>query len=375
MGSRPIPAILLALLAASFAQAQSFDLVDLSQALPANAGSSTQDLRDNGTVTGSLVGGGGRQKPVVWRADGSIEVFDGGFYDQRFVRAGNASGTIVGVFPASSVGWVRSGAELRCIPTPFDCETVNSLYLASSGSDINEAGDFVGSQALPLPGGGFRFQAYRGAVSSTGSVETEGLGLLDGAFDTSATAINDTGHVVGHATLDAQTSEQQPLVWVDGQARRLGVPGRNRSPVAVSDSGIVVGVERAAGGGNRFVGLRWNADQPDQPGELLPELPGVLSSRPTDVNDDGAIVGTALVGPGNLDSRGWLLRDGVLTALSDLVASDLPWQILAASAINNRGEVAATAYLAGQSGTRAVLLLPRHGERVFHSGFGDTGDQ
>lgn len=371
MRPRRLLLLLALILGASSAQAQLFELVDLSLVLPVNAGSSAVDLRDNGTVTGALTDIGGRQKPVVWRADGGVEVFDAGFYEERYVRAGNGAGTIVGVFPASSLGWVRIGSALRCIPTPFDCESTNSLYLASSGLDINEAGTFVGTQALPLPDGGFRFQAYRGEVSAAGNVETLGLGLLHGELNTTATAINDAGQIVGHATLNAQTAEQQPLLWVDGQVRLLGVPGRNRSPVAVSDTGLVVGVQRAAGGGNRFVGLRWRTDDPEQPGDFLPDLPDALTSRPSDVNDAGDIVGTAFVGPGNLDGRGWLLRDGELIALNELVVSDQPWQILAANAINNRGEIAASASLPGQPGTRAVLLLPRGAGLVFHSGFGD----
>ncbi len=344
-----------------------FDVIDLSLTLPANHGSAAIDVRDNGVAAGSLTEFG-RFKPVVWREDGSVEVFNDGFYDGRHVRAGNGSGVIVGSFPGSSLGWVRIGNQLRCIPTPFDCETVNSLYLSSISNDINDAGVFVGSQALELAGGGFRFQAYRAQIDATGSFQIEGLGLLDEQFNTTAWAINELGQVVATASVNAQTSEYQPLLHSEQGWQRLGPSGRFRTPVAISDSGHIVGAEYEAGGGPGQFGLRWHVSTPDAPGELLPAIEGAISSRPTDVNNAGEIVGTAFIGPGNLDGRAWLLRDDVAFDLNNLI-EDGDWLVLAANAINNAGVIAATARYGNEPATRAILLRPRQADMIFRSSF------
>lgn len=347
-----------------------FEVIDLSALLPANGGSQLVDLRDNGSASGMLVGSGGRFKPVVWRPEGEVEIFDGGFYDEFYLRAGNGSGLIVGQLPGSSLGWVRIGNGLECIPTSLGCGAA-ALYLSSISFDVNESGVFVGQQALPLAEGGFRFEAYRGQVDAQGSFDLAGLGLYQGEFNTAALAIDDLDRIAGFATLNAAGAEQQVLLWLDHEVRELGPPGRNRRPTAISNSGHIVGEERGPGGGyGGFFGLRWHVDQPGQAGELLPALPASISSSPRDVNDGGWVVGTAITGSGPLDQRGWLLDENGLHDLNDLLPPDSAWLILAANAIDNAGNIAATARYADTSGTRAVILRQRTHDPIFAHGFG-----
>jgi len=346
-----------------------FDVIDISLDLPENSGSQTVDLRDDGTVSGMLLGSGSRWKPVVWRSNGAVEVFDLGFYEEYFVRAGNAAGVMVGQLPGTALGWARSGDVLACIPTVLGCGA-NGLYLASIGNDINEAGVFVGQHAVAVPGGGFRFEAYRGRANANGGFILQGLGLFHGEFNTSAQAVDNLGRIVGFATIDAAVAEQLALLWMDGVVFALGPPGRNRRPTAISDSGHVVGTERAAGGGfGGFFGLRWHADQPEHPGDILPSLPGAISSTPQDVNSDGSIVGTAFLDDSSLGGRGWLLEDGTLYDLNALMESESPWLILSANAINSRGDIAATARFNALPGTRAVVLRRQLEADIFACGF------
>jgi hypothetical protein len=349
-----------------------YEVVDLSALLPDNGGSQLIDLRDNGTASGMLVGNGGRWKPVVWRADGGIEVFDFGFYEEYFLRAGNGSGLIVGQLPGSSLGWARVGNGLECIPTTEGCGP-GALYLSSISYDVNEAGVFVGQQALPLPGGGFRFEAYRGQLSPHGVFDLHGLGLYQDQFNTAALAIDDLGRIAGFATLNAVGAEQQALLWLPHEVRELGPPGRYRRPTAISDSGHIVGEERGPGGApGGFFGLRWHVDQPGEPGELLPALPASTSSSPRDVNDQGWVVGTATTGSGPLDQRGWLLDEHDLHDLNGLLSPGGDWLILAANAIDSAGHIAATARYAATPGTRAVILRRLSHDQIFvHDFAGD----
>lgn len=370
MRQRPALALLLLACGLPVQADPRFEVVDLSAHLPANGGSQLIDLRDNGTASGMLLSGS-RWKPVVWHghADGGVEVFDGGFYDEHFLRAGNGNGLIVGQLPGSSVGWARVGNALQCIPTPNGCGAA-ALYLASLGNDVNEAGEIVGQRALALPGGGFRFEAYRAVIDSQGGFDFQGLGLYEGSFNTSAQAIDNLGRIAGFATLNAVGAEQQALLWTSDGVRLLGPPGRNRRPTAISDSGHVVGVERGPGNGpGGFFALRWHIDDPMQPGTVLPALPGAVSSFASDVNDAGSVVGHAQLDDSPLGGRGWLLEDGALYDLNDLLPPGSPWLVLAANAINNPGDIAATARFGALPGTRAVLLRRQPHDAIFASSF------
>lgn len=364
---RSVPFVFLLALALPAAATPSFEVVELHATLPANAGSQLLDLRDNGTASGMLLAGS-RWKPVIWRSDGNVEVFGGGFYDEFYLRAGNGSGLVVGQLPGSSIGWARVGDDLQCIPTPLGCGAP-ALYLASIGNDVNEDGVIVGQRAVALPGGGYRFEAYRAVVDGQGSFEFQSLGLYQDQFGTSAEAIDNLGRIAGIASIDAGAAQQQVVLWTGDGVQALGPPGRNRRPTAISDSGHIVGTQRGPGGTAGFFGLRWHVDDPANPGELLPSLAGATSSMPTDVNDAGSIVGTAQLDASPVGGRGWLLEDGSLHDLNDLLPPGSPWLVLAASAINNQGDIAATARFGSSAGTRAVLLRRQADDGIFASDF------
>lgn len=365
----PVCAGLTALALSTSAGAVGYEVMDLSALLPPNGGSQLVDLRDNGTASGMLIGSGERWKPVVWRADGRVEVFDQGFYDELFVRAGNGSGMIVGQYPGSTLGWARAGDSLACVPTAAGCGFA-ALYLASIALDVNEAGVFVGQQALPVPGGAYRFEAYRGEVDASGQFILSGLGLHQGRFDTAALTIDNLGRVAGFATLNAAGAQQQALLWVGQEVRELGPPGPYRRATAIADSGHIVGEQRATGANAGFFGLRWHVDQPDDPGQVLPSLPFALSSSARAVNDAGWVVGTATTGAGPLDQVGWLLEDGRVHDLNELLPPGNPWRILAANAIDGAGHIAAVARLADTPGTRAVVLRRLPQQLIFAHSFG-----
>jgi hypothetical protein len=366
---RLVPFALLLALAVPAQAAPRFEVVDLGAALPANGGSQLLDLRDNGTASGMLLGSGSRWKPVVWRADGAVEVFDGGFYDEFYLRAGNGAGLVVGQLPGSSIGWARVGDDLQCIPTPLGCGAP-ALYLASIGYDVNDAGVIVGQRAVAVQGGGWRFEAYRAQIDGQGGFAFESLGLFQGQFGTTAQAIDGLGRIAGFATIDAAGAEQQVLLWSGDGVRALGPPGRYRRPTAISDGGHIVGAERGPGSGQGgFFGLRWHVDDPGNPGEPLPTLTGAISSIPNDVNDAGSIVGTAQFDASPVGGRGWLLEDGALHELDQLLPEGAPWRILAANAINGAGDIAATARFDTAPGTRAVLLRRQGHDGIFASDF------
>jgi hypothetical protein len=79
-----------------------------------------------------------------------------------------------------------------------------------------------------------------------------------------------------------------------------------------------------------------------------------------DINDAGVVVGTMRAGGGLSKWHGWVYIDGVVTNLNTLVAAGTGLHIAYANAINNKGQIAATAFDA-QGHYHAVLLNPGEG--------------
>jgi hypothetical protein len=92
---------------------------------------------------------------------------------------------------------------------------------------------------------------------------------------------------------------------------------------------------------------------------------GVLDALPVpsseayagDINDAGVVVGSMRAGGGVSNFHGWVYIDGVVTNLNTLIPAGTGLHIAYASAVNNAGQIAATAFDA-QGHYHAVLLTP-----------------
>lgn len=340
---------------------------DLSARLPSSSDSIAVDIADNGVVTGSLVDDSGRRKPFVAGTQGDVRVFDAGYYDDRLVRAGNARGKIIGSFPGSTLGWVRVGDDLRCIPSPFDCESIQSIYTSSLPYDLNDDGIIVGSVTITENGQPYTYQGYKAVVGPDGVIEVSGLGRYQ-QRDTTASAIDPNAVIVGFAVLDRTNATYQPVFLDQGVWQPLGEPGRYQAPIALNQQGVIVG-SRRTDGDFREQPLRWSLASPEQAAETLPTLPDRVNARPNGINAAGEIVGVSYDSNHPADRRAWMLIGDDLVALDDLLEYNDGWQILAANAINSQGDIAATARRAGESGTRAVVLRRQSSNGLFQHGF------
>jgi probable HAF family extracellular repeat protein len=139
------------------------------------------------------------------------------------------------------------------------------------------------------------------------------LGLLAGDEDGGASAINNRGEIVGvsgRTDLDTYESFYRVFIYVNGVMTPLPVPSSEAYAGDINDSGVVVGTMRAGGGVSNF--------------------------------------------------HGWVYIDGVVTNLNTLIPAGTGLHIAYANAINNEGQIAATAFDA-QGHYHAVLLTPGEG--------------
>jgi uncharacterized membrane protein len=158
-----------------------------------------------------------------------------------------------------------------------------------------------------------------------------------------AAAVNNAETIVGGAGL-------LPVVWERGIRRNLSTT--SGSAVAINESGQAVG-NIGTGGGN-FAAMLWDGARAVN---LHPTSGEYRLTRATGINASGVIIGKAIpVGPSTITGPPVVWIGGVMHLLRDLVPADATWNLIDATAINDKGQIVVNARI-GLRG-QAVLLTP-----------------
>jgi probable HAF family extracellular repeat protein len=214
----------------------------------------------------------------------------------------------------------------------------------SSGQDINASGQIVGY--AQEPGGQARAMLWESGKATD-------LGDL-GSGMSYAYAINDAGVVVGESFSTAGTFGSLPIVWVDGKVTALAVLAEGAFGVAVdiNADGRVVGSSLLgpydASGSTPQHAVAWDNGEVTDLGVIAGDLSEALG-----INASGQIVGRSTTakdqvrfGPGNHA----VLWDGdKITDLGTLADGE----ISSAAAINAQGEIVGRSTLAPGESTGA----------------------
>jgi probable HAF family extracellular repeat protein len=145
-------------------------------------------------------------------------------------------------------------------------------------------------------------------------------------------------------------------LWENGTAVELkGLDGQTgNAAYAVNDHGQAVGYVTSADG-STIVPSIWH----DKGLTTLPILPGDGAAFATGINNRGQVVGSTF--KSGAWSHGFIGQDGVVTDLNTLIPEDSNLCIVAASNINERGQISGMAQVvtgpnAGK--IHAILLTP-----------------
>jgi probable HAF family extracellular repeat protein len=178
-----------------------------------------------------------------------------------------------------------------------------------------------------------------------------------------ALRINDRGQAVGTSGPCSATSYggfvlgPHAVLWDHGRPIDLGTIGDGSVTVAadVNDHGAVIGSASFADGSQHpFLWTRKDG---------MRDL-GLMSTDPTDamnsafeINERGQVVG-ASCDVTNQICRGYVWQNGVMLDLNDLLPEDSPLYVLLALAINDKGQIAGLAIDTGTGQPHAFLATP-----------------
>jgi uncharacterized repeat protein (TIGR01451 family) len=322
------------------------------------------DLNDLGQVTGTLaLTSGDRTTYQAFRTapfrriDPDADLlgrFPGGTVSYGW--AINNSGQVAGDATTSDGVYhgFRTGPNAPIAPDD-DLSPGPGIESSSSAHGINNSGTVTGTRYISS-------QAYRAAGRAT--AETD-LGTLfpDPAnpgryLGTSvASAINDSGHVIGHSSAP---DHAQKAFCLTGErmtaADELTGPEGGVLVTGLNNLDQVVGMARFGEETRAFLA---DPESGIGAGDDLGTLGGT-SSLALGINDAGQVVGRseALVDPGEYPHRAFLWEGGVMKDLNDLIPAGSGWELFAATSINNNGHI-----LVGEAARngvlrRAVLLVP-----------------
>ena len=179
---------------------------------------------------------------------------------------------------------------------------------------------------------------------------------LPGDSVAAALAINDNGEVVGGsgkcALPPSLAFALHPVLWRHGAVTNLGGLGGQTFNIAfaINNRGEVVGQSDLPSDTFAHAFLWQDGRMTD-----LGTLPGDSISMASDINNKGQVVGTSC--DASFNCRAFLWEDGVMTDLNTLV-SESPLFLTFGGGINDRGEIAGSAFKASTGEAPAFLAVP-----------------
>ena len=173
-----------------------------------------------------------------------------------------------------------------------------------------------------------------------------------------AAAINDKGEVVGSSGVCALPPSLQfavhAVMWRHGRITNLGSLGGQLFNIAfgINNRGQVVGESGLPGDTFTHAFLWQDGVMTD-----LGTLPGDAISMAFDINSKGQVVGVSCDATFSV-CRAFLWEDGVITDLNTLIPSSSPLFLTFGGGINDRGEIAGSAFNASTGEAPAFLAIP-----------------
>jgi probable HAF family extracellular repeat protein len=296
-------------------------------------------LNAQGVVTGAVDNTNGDFHAFLWQ-EGVIRDLGtlGGILSQGY--AINDNGDVVGVSETTTRGDYHAyiapkGGALR------DIDGRAGRYSEAWG--INSRGDAVGlAETVP-----FTFHAFFWNGSAM-----QDLGTLGGEYSI-AYGINARRDVVGAS--EVASARLHATLWANNLITDLGVlsGGRSSYATAINDSGRVVGSAEVSATTGAYHAVLWDANVIADLGTI-----GGLgrNSVALGVNNKGQVVGWSSTDAADTIRHAVIWDNGVARDLNALIPADSGWVLKMATGINERGQILGEGVQNGAS--RLFVLTP-----------------
>jgi len=254
------------------------------------------------------------------------------------------------------------GTKLTC--RPFLWRLGHMMALPTLGgnngqaSAINNRGQIVGISETTVPDSGCPASKPGKIISPVfwEKGEVRSLPTLAGDPDGFVQGINNRGQAVGSSGTCANIATHAVL-WDNDVAVPLSDLGHDGSDAyAINDRGQIVGYVSSHDGSTIFAAIWQNGGV-----TTIPTLPEDSAAFATGINNRGQVVGSTFNSMGW--SHGFISQDGVMTDLNTLIPGDSNLFIIAASNINERGQISGMATVLSGPDTgniHAFLATPAH---------------
>ena len=239
-----------------------------------------------------------------------------------YATALNDDGQVVGYsWTSGASGTPREHAFLYSDGTISDLGTLGGDYSYAAG--INDSGQVVGRSETS--GGSYHAFLY-------GNGTMHDLGVLPGTSASGAVGINKSGVVAGWSD-NPNGGTAQAFLYSNGTMNALDALGwSNTLATAINDSGQVVGGSDTTSGS--YQPFLYTNGTITAIGALLPTL-----NRANSINNSGQAVGYFNYNSPATPIRAFLYRDGTVYDLNNLIPSGSGWALDYASGINNLGQI------------------------------------
>jgi MYXO-CTERM domain-containing protein len=239
-------------------------------------------INDAGTVVGTVTHGDGNDHATVFLGNGAAidlgTLGGSSSYANGISNAGTVVGTSYVAADSTFHAFVTQGGKLVDIGTLVGSNGFSEAYA------INDQGLAVG-YSLASDGGQHAFSYANGTMSDLGTL---------GGLNSLAYAVNGSGAIAGYSYLAGDALEAHAFVYANGKMTDLGTMGATVSfAYDINDAGDVVG--------------RLETDNPD----------------------------------GSMGNQAFLYSGGQMTDLNSLIDPASGWNLQWASAINDKGQIAA----------------------------------
>jgi probable HAF family extracellular repeat protein len=254
------------------------------------------------------------------------------------------------------------GTKLTCRPFLWRQGHMTALPTLGGNngqaSAINNRGRIVGISETTVPDSGCPASKPGKIISPVlwEKGEARALPTVVGDTDGFVQGLNDRGQAVGSSGTCTNIATHAVL-WEKGTAFQLPDVGRDGNDAyAINEHGQIVGYVTSPDGSTILAAI-WQNDGVT----TIPTLPEDGAAFATGINNRGQVVGSTFNSQGW--SHGFIAHDGVMIDLNTLFPADSNLFVIAASNINDRGQISgmATVITGPDAGNiHAFLATPTH---------------